>query len=229
MKNEIYLYLLASLQLVLFYCTEGLRGILENGHFFHWAKIVLLLLALKFTWRIASNCPLARPSGIDSIVKKSVHNTRELQSIVHLDCDPLNIPSYEKKCNLGVDILSDTTIISIRVAGRQYGTMWVTDEVSLGKKIYWRFIFYIYLIYVSYLLCTATQERLFCIFVNFATPSIKARVVKVRWGIATFARTVADFQHSSTMTFGRLDNACLDGNAGHMSTISVLKHWMGRW
>ena len=91
---------------------------------------------LLCTRRIASNFPLARPNGIDSIVKKSVHIARELQSIVHLDCDPLNIPSYEKKCNLGVDILSDTTIISIRVAGRQYGTMWVTDEVSLGKKIY---------------------------------------------------------------------------------------------
>ena len=94
-----------------------------------------------------SNFPLARPNGIGSIVEKSVHNARELQSIVHLDCDPLNIPSCEKKCNLGVDILSDTTIISIRVAGRQYGTMWVTDEVSLGKKN----LLKIYLLYLSYI------------------------------------------------------------------------------
>ena len=52
---------------------------------------------LLCTRRIASNFPLARPNGIDSIVKKSVHIARELQSIVHLDCDPLNIPSCERK------------------------------------------------------------------------------------------------------------------------------------
>ena len=64
---------------------------------------------------------------------KASEGTREHYVSVHSDQDPLDIPPFDKWS--GIHIWSDTTIVSIGVAGCQFGSEGVTIQVSLGEKV----------------------------------------------------------------------------------------------